>query len=311
MNIHIAGGVGEHGRNCIYVAGLQDAFLVDCGLMHGADQPYPRLSAEQIASAQWLLLTHSHGDHAGAIPWLMEQGFTGQVVLSEPTLEQLDFPVENPLCIRPGEDMRLSEHLLVRSGRSGHCIGALWYEVDVDDRRLLFSGDYTEDTLLYAVDKLRGRTADIAFLDSARDSALGSAEVLMARTLKLVSDTVGSGRAVVLPVPRHGRGLELMQLLHGIGHFRLDEDSQAARDVMVAISRFPETVAHAAEHREPHLLAQYLRELAGAFHVWYNTEQFLVDDAAVRDARVALAFAARQVLANGLGMLGVSAPQSM
>ncbi|HEX7370362.1 MAG TPA: arginine--tRNA ligase [Rhodanobacteraceae bacterium] len=88
-------------------------------------------------------------------------------------------------------------------------------------------------------------------------------------------------------------------------------ESAHARDVMVAISRFPETIEAAAESREPHLLAQYLRELAGVFHVWYNAEQFLVDDEGLRNARVALAYATRQVLANGLGMLGVAAPESM
>ena len=84
-----------------------------------------------------------------------------------------------------------------------------------------------------------------------------------------------------------------------------------ARCVMVEVSRFPEIVEAAAASREPHLLAQYLRELAGAFHVWYNAEQFLVDDDDLRNARVALAYATRQVLANGLGMLGVKAPESM
>ena len=88
-------------------------------------------------------------------------------------------------------------------------------------------------------------------------------------------------------------------------------DSEHARGVMAEISRFPEVVEAAEESREPHLLAQYLRELAGAFHVWYNAEQFLVDDEAQRNARVALAYATRQVLANGLAMLGVSAPQTM
>ncbi|HJU27100.1 MAG TPA: DALR anticodon-binding domain-containing protein, partial [Rhodanobacteraceae bacterium] len=88
-------------------------------------------------------------------------------------------------------------------------------------------------------------------------------------------------------------------------------ETEYARNVMVEISRFPEIVAAAAGHFEPHLLAQYLRELAGAFHVWYNAEQFLVDDEGLRNARVALAYATRQVLANGLGMLGVSAPVSM
>ena len=62
---------------------------------------------------------------------------------------------------------------------------------------------------------------------------------------------------------------------------------------------------------EPHLIAQYLRELAHAFHTWYHATPVLVDDAATRDARLALACATRQVLANGLDLLGVSAPEKM
>ena len=107
----------------------------------------------------------------------------------------------------------------------------------------------------------------------------------------------------------HERSI-VFEELHALKHLeRLD--GEHARAVMAGISRFPETVETAAENHEPHLLAQYLRDLAGAFHVWYNAEQFLVDDEDLRNARVALAYATRQVLANGLGMLGVSAPESM
>ena len=62
---------------------------------------------------------------------------------------------------------------------------------------------------------------------------------------------------------------------------------------------------------EPHLVAQYLLELAQAFQSYYNDHQFLVDDASVRDARLALALAVRQVLANGMQLLGVNAPERM
>ena len=62
---------------------------------------------------------------------------------------------------------------------------------------------------------------------------------------------------------------------------------------------------------EPHQLAYYLRELAADFHLYYNTHTFLVEDGALRDARLNLIDATRQVLANGLGLLGVSAPESM
>ena len=81
--------------------------------------------------------------------------------------------------------------------------------------------------------------------------------------------------------------------------------------LMVELSRLPEMVEIAARNLEPHLLAQYLREVATDFHTWYDTHQFLVDDKDLRDARLTLSRATQQVLRNGLALLGVSAPDSM
>jgi arginyl-tRNA synthetase len=61
----------------------------------------------------------------------------------------------------------------------------------------------------------------------------------------------------------------------------------------------------------PHLIAFYLRDLAAEFHSYYNAERILVDDPAQKDARVALAAAVRQVIRNGMTILGVSCPESM
>jgi arginyl-tRNA synthetase len=94
----------------------------------------------------------------------------------------------------------------------------------------------------------------------------------------------------------------------------LDGDSpasRATRDLLTELSRWPDVVAAAGEHLEPHLVTIYLHELAQAFQSYYNDHQFLVDDADVRDARLALAQATRQVLANGLELIGVSAPEAM
>ncbi|MEK6551627.1 MAG: arginine--tRNA ligase [Pseudomonadota bacterium] len=77
------------------------------------------------------------------------------------------------------------------------------------------------------------------------------------------------------------------------------------------LGRYPEIVEASALTHEPHQLAYYLRELAADFHLYYNTHTFLVEDGALRDARLNLIDATRQVLANGLGLLGVSAPESM
>jgi arginyl-tRNA synthetase len=74
---------------------------------------------------------------------------------------------------------------------------------------------------------------------------------------------------------------------------------------------FQERVESAANRREPHLVVNYMRELANQFHSWYNAHQFIVDDVELRDARLALAWSIGQVLRNGLKLMGVSAPEKM
>ncbi len=90
---------------------------------------------------------------------------------------------------------------------------------------------------------------------------------------------------------------------------RLTEDHEQA--LLERLSRYPELVEAAALAHEPHQIAHYLRELANDFHTYYNAHPFLVDDADLRNARLCLIEATRQVIANGLGLLGVSAPERM
>ncbi|MBU3693660.1 MAG: arginine--tRNA ligase [Rhodocyclaceae bacterium] len=87
--------------------------------------------------------------------------------------------------------------------------------------------------------------------------------------------------------------------------------SEHERAVINRLEAFPQMVADAAADLAPHSVAFYLKDLAADFHSWYNASQFLVDDAALRTARLALAAATRQVIANGLALLGVSAPERM
>ena len=87
-----------------------------------------------------------------------------------------------------------------------------------------------------------------------------------------------------------------------------DKNAQA---LIARISEFPETLSVAAKECAPHTLCFYLKDLAGDFHAFYNAERVLVEDEAVRNARLALLLAARQVLRNGLDLLGVCAPEKM
>ncbi len=90
---------------------------------------------------------------------------------------------------------------------------------------------------------------------------------------------------------------------------RLTEPHERA--LIERLARYPEVLEAAATAYEPHQIAYYLRELAYDFHTYYGAHTFLVDDAAVRDARLNLIVATRQVIANGLKLLGVSAPETM
>ncbi|HVK81277.1 MAG TPA: arginine--tRNA ligase, partial [Verrucomicrobiae bacterium] len=74
---------------------------------------------------------------------------------------------------------------------------------------------------------------------------------------------------------------------------------------------YPELLENASRDLEPHQLAHYLRELAGDFHAYYNAHKFIIDDVKLRNARLNLVAATRQVLENGLKLLGVSAPEKM
>ena len=81
--------------------------------------------------------------------------------------------------------------------------------------------------------------------------------------------------------------------------------------LLATLARYPEIIESAALGHEPHQVAYYLREAATDFHTYYSHHTFLVDAAGLRNARLNLIDATRQVLANGLGLLGVSAPESM
>lgn len=88
-------------------------------------------------------------------------------------------------------------------------------------------------------------------------------------------------------------------------------DSAMESAILRQLIDFPQVVEDAARDLAPHVVAFYLKDLAAAFHSYYNSVRFLVDDTRIRDARLALIWAIRQVLRNGLTMLGVSAPDKM
>lgn len=254
MKLYIAGGCGEHGRNCFLIEGNTQSFLVDCGMMaEEGEQGVPRLTYEQIESLCCVFLTHSHADHSGAIPWLLKQGYHGPIIAAQETLAQLPFPVETGIALETICPNRQGQYhgIEVEWGRSGHCRGSVWYHFCLEGKKLLFSGDYTEDTLVYAVDPIRGQYADLAVVDCA----YGNQDVAYEeRCSSLLTNAAAflQKRPLVFPVPRFGRGIELLQLFYrggitadyyGDAHF-LTECERAE------IQGYPEVFLAAGEERE-------------------------------------------------------------
>jgi arginyl-tRNA synthetase len=96
----------------------------------------------------------------------------------------------------------------------------------------------------------------------------------------------------------------------GVAAFdRLVETHEKA--LMTSLSRYAEIIELAANNRAPQHLVHYLRDLANELHSYYNAHQFIVDDNDLRNARLALIHATRTVIASGLGIIGVSAPDTM
>jgi len=89
----------------------------------------------------------------------------------------------------------------------------------------------------------------------------------------------------------------------------LTEDHEVA--LLTTLARYPEALERAALNHEPHQLIHYLRDLANEFHTYYNAHQFLVEVEGVRNARLNLVCAVKQVLANGLSLLNITAPEAM
>jgi len=96
------------------------------------------------------------------------------------------------------------------------------------------------------------------------------------------------------------------------GESNLDKLTAEQEITLVSsLTRYPEVLERAALQYEPHLLINYLRELAAEFHTYYNAQQFIVEDTKVRNARLNLITAVKQVLANGLRLLGINTPEAM
>lgn len=214
MKLFIAGGCGDEGRNCFYVEGESHAFFVDAGTSTDGFDRMPDVTAEEIRKAEYLLITHSHKDHTGAIEYLVNQGFQGMIVMSNQTYRQIHYkPLNTMILDSTAPELELAPGLRISWGRTGHCAGAVWYDVEVEGKNVFFSGDYRENDPFYRSDPVRHLHADMAVIDGAYsrdDRGPDMRENVREEAGNLLSST----DALLLPVPHYGRGLSMAVYFH-------------------------------------------------------------------------------------------------
>ncbi|MFQ9509447.1 MAG: MBL fold metallo-hydrolase [Lachnospiraceae bacterium] len=214
--ITFKGGYGEHGRSCFVVNYSKEAsYMIDCGIMDTDLFPYPIISRKELKKVKYLFLTHCHKDHAGAFEYFVENGFEGHLITSRMTLELADIQYEKILLLdtesMPGHFA--TDELDVVYGRSGHCPGSLWFHIMNNRKSFFFSGDYQAESLLYQCDVVSHRSADVAIIDCAHNQTNQTAKELRKNLVDSVQKMLESGHRVIFPVPKYGRGIELLYLL--------------------------------------------------------------------------------------------------
>ena len=219
MKLYLTGEPCGQQRHCYYVEASHASFIVDCGYQRCyAGDELPHLSSEQIHSARYLFLTHSHENQSGGLTYLMASGFTGRVVLTAETAQQLSTVIDDPIVLEglslPYAETELPGGLHLIWGRSGHCLGSAWFRIRDGEKSILFSGDYYPAARIHETDAISSLTADIAVLDCdyGTQSASTRQEQLDA-LVNAVAEAIEDGRPVLLPVPTYGRGLGIISCI--------------------------------------------------------------------------------------------------
>lgn len=216
MKLYLTGEPCSQQRHCYFVEGSSASFIVDCGYQRCYEgDELPHLSPDQIHAARYLFLTHSHENQAGALMHILASGFTGRIVMTAETAQQLSIPVDDPIVLEglslPYAETELPGGLHLIWGRSGHCLGSAWFSIRDGEKRILFSGDYYPAARIHETDLIKGMEADVAVLDcdygtqsaSTRDEQLDA-------LVNAVKEAIDDNRPVLLPVPTYGRGLGLI-----------------------------------------------------------------------------------------------------
>ncbi|WP_322745722.1 MBL fold metallo-hydrolase [Paenibacillus donghaensis] len=250
MELKVWGGAGEHGRSCYVLTGDQHRIMFDCGVKKEGTGEYPLLQEGLIPQLTTVFLSHAHEDHSMALPLLYKHGYQGEIWTTRPTVLQLelyfanwrkyvagrggDLPYDLAHIsamrfrileeeVEPGGWLQLKEGLKLQWGRSGHMLGSVWLRLQMGDNQLFYSGDFSRESALLAVD-LPGdsnfhhpsnnhplsQETSLSIIDNAYGTDEESQDQKLNALRRFIHGVGERGGHVLLPVPAFGRGQELL-----------------------------------------------------------------------------------------------------
>lgn len=226
MMLDLFGGFGEKGRTSVAVSSGERRILLDAGIKVGASGAdyYPMLGGS-AADIDALFVSHAHEDHVGALSWLLSRGYAGPIFMTAETrheapntlaayadagdLRRFPFPEGRIELFEPGEALK-SGNLTIRTGRSGHVVGGVWFAVDDGESRVAYSADVVPDSNVFVMDTIPH--CDLLILDAS----YGADPVPGATRARQISEWVARHpQGCLLPTPLSGRSLELIAALPG------------------------------------------------------------------------------------------------
>lgn len=245
MQLKVWGGAGEHGRSSYWIGNERTSILLDCGVKREGTGEYPLLDSSQVVNLDAVFLSHAHEDHSIAIPLLYKLGYTGKVWTTRITVDQLPgyysswgnyvkqhgdmLPYEDSDITKvqfgfldemapPDQWIELSPTLRVRWGRSGHMLGSVWLLIEMEGKRLFYSGDYSEDSWLLGTDSpenvINGSLAlEGAIIDAAYSLDEQSQTEKLEQLYAAADGIIQNHGQLLLPVPVCGRGQDLLLLM--------------------------------------------------------------------------------------------------
>ncbi|OCT16669.1 hypothetical protein A8709_08325 [Paenibacillus pectinilyticus] len=244
MHVEVWGGAGEHGRSCYWLGNERCSVVLDCGVKREGLGEYPLIDASRVAALDAVFLSHAHEDHSIAIPWLYSLGYTGVVWTTRITAEQLPgyytswgnyihqqggelpYTHEQLASVRyafieeaaaPLEWFEITPTLKACWGRSGHMLGSIWIMLELEGKRVFYSGDYSEDSFLLETDspllvELES-SWDGAIVDAAYSTDTEEQNTKLEHLYAEAKHTLSANGLLLLPVPVCGRGQELLLLM--------------------------------------------------------------------------------------------------